>query len=123
MALERPSGNRPEAQRFLTGRGPGQSRLQIAPGSVVCAQGEGSDALHYVEKGWVKISVSAANGKEAVISLRGQGEFFGTRCLIERHQRIATVTTLSECTLVRTGRAALRRLIREEPDFAEFFSI
>lgn len=122
MALERQSGDRPEAQRFLTGRGPGQSRLQCAPGSVVCAQGNISDALHYIEQGWVKMSVSASNGKEAVISLRGPGEFFSTRCLIERHQHLATVTTLTDCTLVRTGNAALRRLIREEPDFAEFFA-
>ncbi len=75
-----------------------------------------------IEQGWVKMSVSASNGKEAVISLRGPGEFFSTRCLIERHQHLATVTTLTDCTLVRTGNAALRRLIREEPDFAEFFA-
>lgn len=123
MALERRSGGEPEAERFLSGQGPGQSRLQFAPGSVVCSQGDTSDALHYIEQGWVKMSVSAPNGKEAVISLRGPGEFFSTRCLIDRHRRIATVTTLTECTLVRTGGAALRRLIREEPDFAEFFAI
>ena len=123
MAFERRPGNRPEAQRFLTGRGPGQSRLQLALGSVVGAQGDVSDALHYIEQGWVKMSVSAPNGKEAVISLRGPGEFFSTRCLIERHQRIATVSTLTECTLIRTSRAAVYRLIREEPDFAELFAI
>jgi len=123
MALERRSGKRPEAQRFLTGRGPGQSRLQFAPGSVICAQGDTSDALYYIEQGWIKMSVSRPNGKEAVISLRGPGEFFSTRCLIEDHHRIASVTALNECTLVRTASAAARRMIREEPDFAEFFSI
>ncbi len=81
-----------------------------------------SDALYYIEHGWIKMSVSAPNGKEAVISLRGPGEFFSTRCLIEDHQRIASVTTLTDTTLIRTGSAALRRLIREEPDFAVFFS-
>ena len=123
MALERRSGGKPEPQRCLTGRGPGQSRLRFAPSNVVCAQGDISDALHYIEQGWIKMSVGAPNGKEAVISLRGPGEFFSSRCLIGRHQHLATVTTLTECTLVRTGSAALRRLIREEPDFAEFFSI
>lgn len=123
MALERRPGGKPEAQRFLTGRGPGQSRLQFAPASVVCAQGYISDTLYFIEKGWVKMSVSAPNGKEAVITLRGPGEFLSTRCLIARHRHIASATTLTECTLVRAGSAALRRLIREEPDFAEFFSI
>jgi CRP/FNR family cyclic AMP-dependent transcriptional regulator len=123
MALERRAGGKPEAQRFLTGRGPGQSRLHFPPGSIVGAQGDISDALHYIERGWVKMSVSAASGKEAVITLRGPGELLSTRCLIERHRRIATAMTLTECTLVRTSRPALRRLIREEPDFAEFFSI
>jgi len=123
MAPERQSGNKPEAQRFLTGRGPGQSRLQFAPGAVVCSQGDISDALYYIEQGWIKMSVSRPNGKEAVLSLRGAGEFFSTRCLIEHHRRIATVTALNECALVRTGSTAVHRLIRDEPDFAEFFSI
>ena len=123
MAPERRSGNKLEAQRFLTGRGPGQSRLQFAPGSVVCAQGDTSDALYSIVQGWIKLSVSAPSGREAVISLRGPGEFFSTRCLIEQHHRIATATTLTECTLVRTESAAARRLIREEPDFAESFSM
>lgn len=123
MAPERRSGGKLEAQRFMTGHGPGQSRLQFAPGAIVCAQGDISDALYYIEQGWIKTSVSAPSGKEAVISLRGPAEFFSTRCLIERHHRIATVTALTDTTLVRTGSAAVRRLIREEPDFAEFFSI
>jgi CRP/FNR family transcriptional regulator, cyclic AMP receptor protein len=122
MAPERRPGNRSEAQRFLTGRGPGQTRLQFAPGCIVCSQGDTSDALYYIEQGWIKMSVSRPNGKEAVISLRGAGEFFSTRCLIERHHRIATVMTLTECVLVRIAVAAVRRLIRGEPDFAEFFS-
>ncbi len=123
MALERRSGGRPETQRFLSGRAPGQSRLQFAPESIVYAQGDISDALYYVEQGWAKMSVSAPTGKEAVLSLRGPGEFLGVRCLIEQHRHIATVTALTDCTLVRISSTALRRLIREEPDFAEFFSV
>jgi len=123
MASEGRSDTKPQPQRFLTGRGPGQSRLHFAPASVVCTQGDISDALHYIEKGWVKMSVSAPSGKEAVISLRGPGEFFSTRCLIERHRRIATATTLNESTVIRIVAAAARRLIRDEPDFAELFAV
>ena len=124
MALERRSGGRPEAQRFLTGRGPGQSRLQFAPGSVVCAQGdiERRAALHRTGLGQ-NVGQRPERQERPCFRLRGPAEFFSTRCLIEHHQHIATVTALTECTLVRTGSAALHRLIREEPDFAEFFSI
>lgn len=58
-----------------------------------------------------------------MLSLRGPGEFLGTRCLLDRHHHVSSVTTVTDCSLVRIGSAALRRLIRQEPDFAEFFSV
>ncbi len=108
---------------FLNGHGAGQSRLQLGPEQIIFMQGDAADALFYLERGWIKISVVALNGKEAVVALAGEGELFGTRCLIKNHPRMGTATTLTDCTLIRVATAAVIRMLREDPDFAEMFAI
>lgn len=109
--------------RLLTGRGPGQSRLRVAAGDLVCAQGAPDETLYYIEEGWVKISRVSPSGKEAVLAIRGAGKFFGTRCLIDRHRRGASAVSLTNCSIVRVTRTAAMRLLRSEPDFAEMFTV
>jgi CRP-like cAMP-binding protein len=87
---------------------------------VIYVQDDAADACFYVESGWVKISTLAPNGKEAVIAIRREGEFFGTRCLVAK--RTASTTALTACSLVRMTTSALVRLLREEPDFAVMFA-
>jgi CRP/FNR family transcriptional regulator, cyclic AMP receptor protein len=106
---------------LLTGRGPNQSRLRVAAGEVVCAQGAHQEALYYIEEGRVKLSAVSPNGKEAVLAIRGPHNFFGTRCLIDRHRRGADAVTLTNCLIVRVARSAAIKLLRSEPDFAEMF--
>lgn len=107
---------------LLNGHGAGQSRLQLGPEQIIFMQGDAADALFYIERGWIKVSVVAFNGKEAVIALAGGGELFGTRCLIKKYARLGTATTLSDCTIIRVATAAVTRMLREEPDFAEMFA-
>jgi CRP/FNR family transcriptional regulator, cyclic AMP receptor protein len=109
-----------ELGKVLTGRGAGQSFVSFAPDQVIYAQGDPADAMFYVQSGRVKISVVTPSGKEAVIAIRGPGEFFGSRCLVAR--RTGTLTALTACSLIRVTKAALIRLLREEPDFAVMFA-
>jgi CRP/FNR family transcriptional regulator, cyclic AMP receptor protein len=108
----------PDPRRFLSGRGAGQSRLRPAPGEILWSQGELAEEVFFVEKGWVKVSFVSPNGKEALLALPGPGEFIGTRCIIDKYRRIGTATALGECSLVRITKAAVIRLLRQEPDFA-----
>jgi CRP/FNR family transcriptional regulator, cyclic AMP receptor protein len=105
---------------LLTGRGAGQSRVSFVPDQVVYPQGSHADAMFYVESGRVKISVVSPTGKEAVVGIRREGEFFGARCLIDR--RTGTATALTACSLIRVTKSALTRLLREAPDFAVMFA-
>jgi CRP/FNR family transcriptional regulator, cyclic AMP receptor protein len=105
----------------LTGRGPGQSRLQLPPEHVIYEQGDVADALFYIESGWVKMSAIVPSGKEPVIALRRADEFFGARSMIGA-RRQATATALTDCALVRVTKSALNQLLREQPDFAVTFA-
>jgi CRP/FNR family transcriptional regulator, cyclic AMP receptor protein len=104
----------------LNGRGPGQSRLQCAPGDAVYAQDSSPDTAFYVEHGIVKISFIVPSGKEAVVGIRHPGDFFGTRCLVGR--RMGNATALTECSLIRITAAALLHMLREVPDLAVMFA-
>ncbi|MGO9263517.1 MAG: Crp/Fnr family transcriptional regulator [Candidatus Binataceae bacterium] len=107
--------------KVLTGHGAGQSRLRLAPEQMIYSQGDPADSLFYIESGRVKITVVSPAGKEAVIAIRSEGEFFGELCLINRQRRIATTTTLNDCSIVSVAKAAMMRLLRQDPDFAEMF--
>jgi CRP/FNR family transcriptional regulator, cyclic AMP receptor protein len=119
MARERRLRLEFDPRRFLTGRGAGQSRLQPAPCEIVWTQGEPGEELFLIESGWLKVSMVSRNGREAMLALPGEGEFIGTRCLIDGYRRIGTATALGDCSLVRITKAALIRLLRQEPDFAQ----
>jgi CRP/FNR family cyclic AMP-dependent transcriptional regulator len=106
--------------RLLNGRGPHQSRLRVASGHLICRQGDPADTLFYIEKGRAKVTGVSARGKEAMVSVRGEGDFVGIRALIAR-RRGFSATALTECSVVRVTAPAIVRLLREEPDFAEMF--
>jgi CRP/FNR family cyclic AMP-dependent transcriptional regulator len=108
---------------LLSGRRAGQSRLRFKPGDVICVQGDAPNALLYIEQGHIKTTFVARNGKEVVLSLRGPKEFFGESGLLKQQQRFATATAVTECTIVSVTRAAMMRMLREEPGFAEAFIV
>ena len=82
MTKDRRTKDEFDLRKVLTGRGPGQSRLKLAPEHVIYAQGDAADALFYVESGWVKMSAVVPSGKEPVIALRRGDEFFGVRSMV-----------------------------------------
>jgi len=122
MAKQERRRNKFDPPWLLSGRGAGQSRLQFAAEQTICAQDDPADAVFYIESGLVKMSTVSPSGKEAVVSLRGAGDFFGVRSLIGRHRRVTTATALTDCTVVRIATSAATRLLREEPNFAEIYT-
>ena len=63
----------------------------------------------------------SAQGKEAVIAILGTKEFFGEGCLAGQAQRIATVATMTDSVVVRLEKAAVVRVIHQQPAFSEMF--
>jgi CRP/FNR family transcriptional regulator, cyclic AMP receptor protein len=69
----------------------------------------------------VKVTVVSEQGKEAVVAILGTNEFFGEGCLAGRPQRISTVATMTESVIMRLEKAAIVRVLHEEPAFSEMF--
>ena len=110
-----------DLQNFLTKIGHGRIITPYRKEEIVFAQGDPADAVFYIEKGRVKITVISRQGKEAVVALLGNNEFFGEGCLAGQTRRISTAKTVTECVIVRLERAAIVRVIHEQPAFSEMF--
>ena len=106
---------------FLAKAGEGKTITPFEKGRVIFTQADAADALFYVQKGKVKLTVVSDKGKEAVVALLGEGHFFGEGCLAGQQVRMSTATAISECTIVRLEKAAAIRVLHDEPSFSELF--
>ena len=84
-------------------------------------QGDPADAVLYVRRGKVKISVTSQQGKEAIVSILGPGEFLGEGCLAGQPLRIASATAVTDCSLARIEKPLMARLLHEQHEFSEMF--
>lgn len=87
----------------------------------IFAQGDKADAMFYVQNGNVKLTVASKSGKKAVIAILRHGDFFGEGCLARQSLWTSTATVIQPSTIARVERAAIVRIIRQEPAFANLF--
>jgi CRP/FNR family transcriptional regulator, cyclic AMP receptor protein len=106
---------------FLSRVNGGRAISEYRKDKIIFRQGDPSDAVFYIQSGKIKTTVVSEQGKEAVVALLGAGDFFGEGCLTGQPQRLATVSALTECVIVRISKTDITRVIHEEPAFAELF--
>jgi CRP/FNR family transcriptional regulator, cyclic AMP receptor protein len=99
----------------------GKTVLTYAQAQKVFSQGDPADSVFYIQEGKVKVCVTSEQGKEAVVALHGNGDFFGEGCLNGQTLRLATVVTVTECVITRLDKLAIVRVLHDEPKFSEFF--
>ncbi|HSB78558.1 MAG TPA: Crp/Fnr family transcriptional regulator [Candidatus Methylomirabilis sp.] len=101
--------------------GEGRSIGDYRKNRTVFAQGDRADAVFFLRKGKVKLTVVSNQGKEAVVAILDEGAFFGEGCLVAQPLRMATAITLTPCSILRLEKLAMVRLLHAEPAFAERF--
>jgi CRP-like cAMP-binding protein len=106
---------------FLSKVNGGRAIADYRKDQIVYRQGDPADSVFYIRSGKVKQTVVSEQGKEAVVALLGTGDFVGEGCLTGQPLRLATVSALTECVIVRIAKADITRVIHEEPAFAELF--
>jgi CRP/FNR family cyclic AMP-dependent transcriptional regulator len=107
--------------KFLETVAPGRTISTHPKKHIIFTQGDAADAIFYIKKGKVKVTVISKQGKEAVVALLGADEFIGEGCLIGQPKRLATATAMSECVAMRVEKKELQRVLRDEPAFSEMF--
>jgi CRP/FNR family transcriptional regulator, cyclic AMP receptor protein len=108
-----------DPKSFLAEAGMGRAGTTYERNQTVFSQGDPANAIFYIQKGKIKLTVVSRGGKEAVVALLGAGDFFGEGCLGGQALRMSTATTMSECSILRLEKAAVIRLLHEQPAFSE----
>ena len=110
-----------DVDAFLSKADGGRTIKSYRRNEKIFSQGDPADAVFYIQEGKVKVCVISQAGKEAVVALHGKGDFFGEGCLNSQPLRLATVTAMTECVIMRLAKAAIVRVLRDEPKFSEMF--
>jgi CRP-like cAMP-binding protein len=87
----------------------------------IFAQGEPADSVFFIQKGRVKVTVTSEHGKEAVVGIMEEGQFFGEGCLHGQAERIGTARGLGDCRITSITKAAMLSAIRDQPKFSKIF--
>jgi CRP/FNR family cyclic AMP-dependent transcriptional regulator len=110
-----------DPKAFLSKVGAGKTILKFEKNQHVFEQGDVADAVFYIQKGNVKLTVLSEQGKEAVVGILEPGQFFGEGCLNGHPLRIATTTAMEECVITSITKEAMIAALHNEPKFSELF--
>jgi CRP-like cAMP-binding protein len=106
---------------FLETAAKGRVISTHAKKQIIFAQGDAADAVFYIKKGKVKVTVVSTQGKEAVVAILGMDEFVGEGCLIGQPKRLATASAMTDCVIMRVDKAEISRVLQTEPAFSQMF--
>src|SRR6202171_5055400 len=108
--------------RALLGQiGAGKTIEKYPKNQKIFSQGDVADSIFFIQKGKVKITVLSEHGKEAILGILGEGQFFGEACLERAELRTSTSQAMEECLITSITRAAMLAALNAEPKFSEFF--
>ena len=106
---------------FLSKGDKGITSLSSSKNGILFSQGDVTDAVFYIQAGRAKVTVLSEHGKEAVVAILERGAFLGESCLVGQIIRTATATTLEDSRILRIEKAAMLRMLQEQPRFSEAF--
>jgi len=110
----------PEA--FLEEVGVGKTIIELKKNQALFSQGDEADAVFYLQKGTIKLTVVSQRGKEATVALLQPGNFVGESCVAASETiRTLTAIALTRCTLMRIKRTEMVRVLHEEHAFSDVF--
>jgi CRP/FNR family cyclic AMP-dependent transcriptional regulator len=110
-----------DPKSFLAKVGDRWTIEQYSKGQAVFSQGDPANAVFYIQKGRIKLTIVSNAGKEAIIAILDAGDFLGEGCLRAQPLRLASAAAMSDCSIVRLEKVTMTRLLHDEPAFAEMF--
>lgn len=110
-----------DAESFLRTLRGGTKLVEYRKKSSIFVQGEPAGFVFYVQKGRVKLTVTSAQGKAAIIGVLDAGNLFGEGCLAGQALRMMTATAIVDCSLLRIEKTAMMDVLHKRKDFSEFF--
>jgi CRP-like cAMP-binding protein len=119
MSAKSPPPFDPEA--LFTSTAVPKTVMAYAKGAPIYSQGSPCDSVLFVRSGEVKLSVISKLGKEAIVAILEQGNFFGEGALAGQALRLGNATAHTASTIVAIAKADMRRLLHEEHELSDGF--
>jgi CRP-like cAMP-binding protein len=106
---------------FLATIGEGRKSLIVSKKQSVFTQGDAADAVFYIQKGKVRLTVVSKVGKEATIGILAEGNFFGEGALAGQAVRMGSATAMTDGQLLRIEKKAMMDALHREHAFSDLF--
>lgn len=87
-------------------------------GSVILFEDDPGDALYVVASGQVKVVLIGEDGREVILSVLGEGTFFGEMSLLDDEPRSAHVIAMEDATVLALRREDFQARLRSSPEVA-----
>jgi CRP-like cAMP-binding protein len=115
--------NNPEfdPRKFLATIGTGRKVVTFPQKQTIFTQGEAADAVFYIQKGKVRLTVVSKVGKEATLAILSEGEFFGEGGLAGQPFRMGSATAMTDCEVLRIDKKAMMLALHREHTFSDLF--
>ena len=110
-----------DPKTFLTVINGGRKILAFPKKRAIFVQGGVSDAVFYIQKGKVKLTVVSKTGQEATIGILNEGDFFGEGCLTGQPLRLCSATALTDCSVMRVEKKTMIEVLHEEHAMSDVF--
>ena len=95
------------------------AETKLRRGDVLFHEGDSGDKLYIVLDGKVKLGRTSSDGRENLLAILGPGQMFGELSLFDPGPRSATVTAVTDVTVMAMDRTALKRWIAERPEISD----
>ena len=106
---------------FLATIGDGRKALVLHKKQMIFAQGDKADAIFYVQKGKVRLTVVSTEGKEATIGIVNEGNFFGEGSLAGQLVRMGSAIALTLCEVLRVEKKPMMDALHREHALSDMF--
>src|SRR5579862_393061 len=110
-----------DPKNFLATIGNGRKMLLVPKKQMIFAQGDAADAVFYIQKGRVRLTVVSKAGKEATIGIINEGNFFGEGALAGQMLRMGSAAAMTDCELLRVEKKAMMTALHREHAFSDLF--
>jgi CRP-like cAMP-binding protein len=110
-----------DSDTFLATIGKGRKILAFAKRRVIFTQGDAADAVYYIQKGKVRLTVVSQAGNEATIAIVDQGNFFGEGSLAGQLLRMGSAEAMTDCEILRVDKTTMMETLHREPALSKMF--
>ena len=110
-----------DASAFLNSAGTARKAEDFRPGQTIYSQGDPADAILFIQQGSVRLAVVSQAGREAVVGVLVEREFFGEGALAGQPVRLATAIALTASRILVVPKRQMIRLLHQQHAFSDRF--